>query len=126
MQLTNLSGKVAVVTGASSGIGEAASRALMAEGVQVVLAARSVDRLKALAQELGGLALALPTDVGDEAAVERLFAEVQHRFGGLDLLFNNAGIGYGGSFVEGKTEEWRATIEPTSMGCCFAPVRPSP
>jgi NADP-dependent 3-hydroxy acid dehydrogenase YdfG len=119
MQLTNLSGKVAVVTGASSGIGEAASRALVAEGVQVVLAARAVDRLKPLAQELGELALALPTDVGDEGAVERLFAEVQHRFGGLDLLFNNAGIGYGGSFFEGKTEEWRAAIDVNLYGVLF-------
>jgi NADP-dependent 3-hydroxy acid dehydrogenase YdfG len=119
MQLTDLRGKVAVVTGASSGIGAAAARALVAEGVQVVLAARSADRLTALAQELGGLALPLPTDVGDEAAVARLFAEVRQRFGGLDLLFNNAGIGYGGSFVEGKTEEWRATIDANLYGVLF-------
>ncbi|MEJ2672384.1 MAG: SDR family oxidoreductase [Deltaproteobacteria bacterium] len=119
MQWSNLSGKVAVVTGASSGIGVAASRALAAEGVQVVMAARSAERLKALAQEIGGLALAVPTDVGDEAAVEHLFSEVQQRFGGLDLLFNNAGIGYGGAFVEGKTEEWRATIDANLYGVLF-------
>lgn len=119
MQLTNLNGKVAVVTGASSGIGAAASRALAAEGVRVVLAARSVDRLKALAQEIGESALVVPTDVGDEAAVARLFFEVKQHFGGLDLLFNNAGIGYGGSFVEGKTEEWRATIDANLYGVLF-------
>jgi NADP-dependent 3-hydroxy acid dehydrogenase YdfG len=119
MQLADLSGKVAVVTGASSGIGEAASRLLVAEGVQVVLAARSAHRLKTLAQELGERALALPTDVGDEAAVERLFAEVRQRFGGLDLLFNNAGVGYGGPFVEGKTEEWRITIDANLYGVLF-------
>jgi NADP-dependent 3-hydroxy acid dehydrogenase YdfG len=119
MQLTNLNGKVAVVTGASSGIGQAASRALAAEGVQVVLAARSADRLKALAREIGESALVVPTDVGDEAAVARLFAEVKQRFGGLDLLFNNAGIGYGGNFVDGKTEEWRATIDANLYGVLF-------
>lgn len=119
MQLTNLTGKVAVVTGASSGIGAAASRALAAEGVQVILAARSVDRLQALAQEIGKSALVVPTDVGDEAAVAHLFTEVQQRFGGLDLLFNNAGIGYGGDFVNGKTEEWRATIDANLYGVLF-------
>jgi NADP-dependent 3-hydroxy acid dehydrogenase YdfG len=119
MQLTNLTGKVAVVTGASSGIGAAAARALAAEGVQVVLAARSVDRLKILAQEIGESALVVPTDVGDEAAVARLFSEVKQRFGGLDLLFNNAGIGYGGDFVDGKTEEWRATIDANLYGVLF-------
>lgn len=119
MKLTNLKGKVAVVTGASSGIGEAASKALAAEGVHVVLAARSADRLEALAREIGDLALACPTDVGDEAAVERLFAEVQQRFGGLDLLFNNAGVGYGGAFAESKSEEWRATIDANLYGVLF-------
>jgi NADP-dependent 3-hydroxy acid dehydrogenase YdfG len=119
MQLTNLNGKVAVVTGASSGIGAAAARALAAEGVQVVLAARSVDRLKILAQEIGESALVVPTDVGDEAAVAHLFTEVKQRFGGLDLLFNNAGIGYGGDFVDGKTEEWRATIDANLYGVLF-------
>ncbi|MGD8827318.1 MAG: SDR family NAD(P)-dependent oxidoreductase, partial [Gammaproteobacteria bacterium] len=98
MQLRSLKDSVAVVTGASSGIGEAAARALADEGVNVVLAARSKEHIEALARDLGGAALAVPTDVSDPGQVARLFARVQAEFGGLDLLFNNAGVGYHGRF----------------------------
>lgn len=119
MQLEDLSGRVAVITGASSGIGEAAARQLVAEGVQVVLAARSEAKIAALAEELGDKALAMPTDVGSEEAVARLFETVRERHGGLDLLFNNAGVGYHGPFVDNKTEEWRATIDANLYGVLF-------
>ena len=124
MQLESLEGKVAVVTGASSGIGEATARELVAEGVSVVLVARSTENIENLAQELGEAAVAVPTDVGDEDQVRALFERIERDYGGIDLLFNNAGVGYNGKFEEGDTEEWRATIEPTSMGCCSAPGRP--
>ena len=71
MQLESLEGKVAVVTGASSGIGEATARELVAEGVSVVLVARSAENIENLAQELGEAAVAVPTDVGDEDQVRR-------------------------------------------------------
>jgi len=116
MQMQDLRGKVAVVTGASSGIGMAAARLLAAEGVRVVLAARRRERLQALARELGDAALVLPTDIRDPQAIARLFDAVRQRFGGLDLLFNNAGLGYHGPFAESDPEEWRETIEVNLYG----------
>ena len=90
-----LAGRVAIVTGASSGIGEACARVLAAKGARVVLAARRADRLDALVARLEGAgaeALAVATDVTDEAAVDALFARAVERFGTVDLLINNAGI----------------------------------
>lgn len=119
MKIRSLKDQVAVITGASSGIGAAAARALAAEGMVVVLAARSVDKLQALAAELGDRALVVATDVGDEAQVQRLFDAVKTRFGGLDLLFNNAGVGYNGLFEQGKTAEWKATIDANLWGVLY-------
>lgn len=119
MQLEDLNGRVAVITGASSGIGEAAARQLVAEGVQVVLAARSADKITALAEELGASAMAVTTDVGVEDDVERLFEAVRARHGGVDLLFNNAGVGYHGAFVDNKRDEWRATIDANLYGVLY-------
>ena len=116
MELQNLKGKIALVTGASSGIGEAAARALAAEGVQVVLAARSRDKIETLARELGGDTLAVPTDVGDREQVIHLCNEIRKRFGVLDLLFNNAGVGYHSLFANSKPEEWRHTIDANLYG----------
>ena len=93
--MTGLAGRVAIVTGASSGIGEAAARALAREGVAVVLAARSTGKLAAVADAIrvaGGAALDLLTDVTDEAAVKALVSTTVERFGRLDILINNAGI----------------------------------
>lgn len=119
MKFRSLKDQVAVITGASSGIGAAAARALVAEGMQVVLAARSADKLQALAAELGDRALAVPTDVGDPDDVARLFDLVRDRFGGLDLLFNNAGVGYHSAFEHGKDEEWRAMIDANLWGVLY-------
>lgn len=119
MQLQDLKGKTAVVTGASSGIGLAATRALHAEGVQVAMAARSSAKLEEVAEKLGAGCIAVPTDVGDERQVEHLFARVKERWGGLDLLFNNAGVGYAGKLETGNTEQWRATIDANLYGVLF-------
>lgn len=119
MQLCSLNGKVALVTGASSGIGLAAARALHAEGMEVVVAARSQDRLEGLRAELGERCLAVVTDVGDERQVQVLFDRISERFGGLDLLFNNAGVGYHGPVESGDTEQWRATIDANLYGVLF-------
>ena len=116
MKMKDLSNKVAVVTGASSGIGEATARLLVQEGVRVVLAARRRDRLEAIAAELGDAAVVIPTDVGDHQQVRALFADVGKRFGGLDLLFNNAGVGYYAPFAESKAEEWQRTIDANLYG----------
>jgi short-subunit dehydrogenase len=86
---------VVVITGASSGIGEAAARVLAREGHKLVLAARRADRLTALEQELGGQTevLTVPTDVSDGAQVEALARQAVERFGAIDVWVNNAGIG---------------------------------
>lgn len=116
MKMENLDGKVAVITGASSGIGEAAARLLVSEGVRVVLVARRSERIAALAHELGDNALALVADVGDPQQVGAVFGEVRHRFGGLDLLFNNAGAGYNSPFETSKPEEWKIMIDANLYG----------
>src|ERR1700712_4428428 len=98
MKMQDLTGKVAVITGASSGIGEAAARLLVAEGVHVVLAARRRERLDALAAELRGAATSVACDVADPASVAAMFARVKADHGGIDLLFNNAGLGVNSKF----------------------------
>ena len=119
LRMRDIRGQVALITGASSGIGAAAARALHAEGMHVVLAARSRERIEALAAELGERALAVPTDVGDASQVQALFDVVRQRFGGLDLLFNNAGVGYHGPFEHGKVEEWKSMIDANLWGVLY-------
>ena len=98
MKLRDLKDSVAVITGASSGIGQATAKALVEEGVNVVLVARSKDKLEALAKELGDRAVVKVADVADEVAIAKVFADVKKAFGGVDLLFNNAGVGYNNLF----------------------------
>lgn len=92
-----LAGKVAIVTGASAGIGQATARQLAAGGASVVLAARRTDRLEALAAEINaagtGRAIAAATDVADDAQLEQLVAAARAAFGPIDILINNAGYG---------------------------------
>jgi NADP-dependent 3-hydroxy acid dehydrogenase YdfG len=112
-----LAGKSAIVTGASSGIGEATAEALAKEGCNVVLAARREDRLNALAVELG--ALAVPTDVTDPAACAALVARALERFGSLDILVNNAGLGLYGSIADGDPEDWRKMFDVNVLGVLY-------
>jgi len=116
MKMQDLTGKIAVVTGASSGIGMATARLLAEEGVHVVLAARRIDAIEALAAEIGNGAVALACDVTDPAQVAALFSEVKSRFGGLDLLFNNAGLGVAGPFVNSAAADWRRMVETNVLG----------
>lgn len=96
-----LSNQVAVITGASEGIGAAIARRFAGEGARVVLAAHSEEKLKVLAEELGSeRALAVPTDVTDAEQVKRLMARTREHFGGLDILVNNAGVGLYASVAE--------------------------
>ena len=107
--------KVAMVTGAGSGIGRASSLALLVAGYQVVLAGRRADALQetiALAGALGAHALAVPTDATDPAAVKALFAATRARFGRLDLLFNNAGTSAPAiPMDELSFEQWKAVVD---------------
>lgn len=95
-----------IVTGASSGIGAAAARTLAALGCNLVLAARSSEKLAALAGELGTAALAVPTDVTRGADVQVLIAKTLERFGRIDVLFANAGVYIPGQVVEGNPDDW--------------------
>jgi NADP-dependent 3-hydroxy acid dehydrogenase YdfG len=116
MKMQDLTGKVAVITGASSGIGQAAARLLAEEGVHVVLVARRQERLAALAHELGELATVIQADVADPAQVQALFDEVRTRFGGIDLLFNNAGLGISARFEASTPEQWKTMIDVNLYG----------
>lgn len=116
MKMQDLTGKVAIITGASSGIGEATARLLVAEGVHVVLAARRREKLDALAAELGYAATAVACDVADPASVATLFAGVKACHGGLDLLFNNAGLGINAKFEISAPADWRQMIDVNLYG----------
>ncbi|MHB1676017.1 MAG: SDR family oxidoreductase [Sulfuriferula sp.] len=116
MKMQDLAGKVAVVTGASSGIGEAAARLLVQEGVHVVLVARRRERLDSLANELGNAASIIETDVTSKTQVVMLFDQVRERFGGIDLLFNNAGLGINARFETSNPDDWRQMIDVNLYG----------
>jgi len=114
-----LDGKVGLVTGSSSGIGEAIARALAAEGAAVVLAARRIDRLQTNADEIaaaGGKAVALAVDVASESDVQQLFAATMERFGRLDILVNNAGVTDGGPLDELSVETWDKVLTVNLRG----------
>ncbi len=112
--------RVAIVTGAGSGIGKAVALALLAERYAVVLAGRRKEMLEATAAEgkaSGGRTLVVPTDVGDAAAIRALFARTKETFGRLDLLFNNAGMGAPGVPLEDLTfEQWKAVVDVNLTG----------
>jgi len=107
--------KVAIVTGAGSGIGRASALALLKDGWKVALAGRRADALEATrvaAGELAGNALAVPTDATDPAAVKALFAATRDAFGRVDLLFNNAGTGAPAIPLEDLTvEQWKTVVD---------------
>ncbi|HET7343704.1 MAG TPA: SDR family oxidoreductase [Methylomirabilota bacterium] len=112
-------GKVAIVTGAGSGIGKAAALALAREGYAVVLAGRRKEMLEAVAREAGPGArtLVVPTDVADPASIRALFARAREAFGRLDLLFNNAGIGAPAVPLEDLPyEQWKAVVDTNLTG----------
>ncbi|WP_207887618.1 SDR family NAD(P)-dependent oxidoreductase [Pseudomonas sp. 30_B] len=112
-QRFSLAGKVVLITGASSGIGAHLAQVAATAGARVVLAARRVERLAELAARLadqGGEALAVPLDVTDRASVEAAFDAAQARFGVVDVVLNNAGIGQGQRALELSEDDWRAML----------------
>ena len=116
----NVQEKVAVVTGAGTGIGKCAALALLREGYIVVLAGRRVEHLEKTVMEAGqsqSRALAVPTDVSDPASVRSLFVKTHEKFGRLDVLFNNAGTGAPGVFLEDITyEQWKSVVDVNLTG----------
>ncbi len=101
-----LAGKVVIITGASSGIGAATARALAPLGCRLTLAARSVEKLRTLAEELGPETLVVPTDVTVKADVTGMVAKTLEQFGRIDVLFANAGIYIPGQVAEGDPDAW--------------------
>jgi len=112
--------KVALVTGAGSGVGKASALALMKAGYAMVLSGRRKEPLEAAAaegQKLGVRTLVVPTNVGDPASVKALFAKTKEVFGRLDFLFNNAGIGAPPIPLEDLTyEQWKAVVDTNLTG----------
>jgi len=113
-------GRVAVVTGASSGIGAATARALFANGYRVALLARRVDRIDALAEELGAGAIAIEADVTDRDALIAAAERIQRDLGGADVLVNNAGVMLLGPFSPEQRDDYRQMIEVNLLGAITA------
>src|SRR5579862_7764277 len=112
--------KVAIITGAGTGIGKAAALELIKEGFAVVLSGRRVEPLEAVAAEgrsSGGDTLVVPTDVANPDAVKNLFAKTKEKFGRLDVLFNNAGFGGPPVLLEDLPyEKWKAVVDTNLTG----------
>jgi NADP-dependent 3-hydroxy acid dehydrogenase YdfG len=121
--MATLQDRSIVVTGASSGIGAAVVRMLVAEGARVTMGARRVDRLDALAREIDPSAARLAvvaTDMRVEADVVRLIATAREHFGGVDVLVNNAGLGRKAPIASAATELWREMLEVNVLGLLVA------
>jgi 2-deoxy-D-gluconate 3-dehydrogenase len=122
----DLQGKVAVVTGASMGIGYGLAKALANAGATVVATARHMKELQSLVDEItqeGGEALAISLDVTDVKDIEEVMKEVQHKFGSIDILVNNAGLGANQPAVEVTEEDWDVMMDVNLKGlffCCQA------
>jgi NADP-dependent 3-hydroxy acid dehydrogenase YdfG len=116
-----LEGTVALVTGASSGIGEATAIALAAEGAKVAIAARRRDRLEGVVERMGNDAdvLVIETDITSEAAASAMVEDTVREFGRLDTLVNNAGVMLLGPIVDAPIEEWRRMVELNLLGLLY-------
>jgi NADP-dependent 3-hydroxy acid dehydrogenase YdfG len=116
MATSNRQGRVAVVTGASSGIGEATARALAGDGYRVALLARRLDRITALAEDLGNGSIAIQADVTDRDSIVAAAERVRQELGGADVLVNNAGIMLLGPFDSSQRDDYRQMIEVNLLG----------
>ncbi|CAI1088437.1 SDR family oxidoreductase [Serratia quinivorans] len=120
--MNNISGKVVVITGASSGLGEATARHLAAKGAWLVLAARRKERLDTLASEIvtaGGKALALQVDVTQRSDVEQMVARTVEHFGRIDVLVSNAGLMSIAPISATKVDEWERMIDINVKGMLY-------
>ncbi|HEV3094929.1 MAG TPA: SDR family oxidoreductase [Solirubrobacteraceae bacterium] len=116
MSISNSNGRVAVITGASSGIGEATARTLAADGHRLALLARRAERIQALADELGGGAIAIEADVTDRDSIAAAAGRVQGELGSADILVNNAGVMLLAPFSSDQRDEYRQMVEVNLLG----------
>jgi NADP-dependent 3-hydroxy acid dehydrogenase YdfG len=114
-----LEGRVAAVTGASSGIGEATARALSSAGASVALGARRADRLEAIAESIKGPVLVREVDVSDEEQARGFIQAVHDDLGGLHILVNNAGVMLLGPVTDADTDDWRQMISVNLLGLLY-------
>lgn len=112
-------GKVALITGASSGIGRAAAARLAAAGLKVAVCARRSERLDALRRQIEGELMPLAVDLRDEGQILAAFAEVRERWGGVDVLINNAGLGHAAPLMTGASAHWREMLEVNVLALCI-------
>jgi NADP-dependent 3-hydroxy acid dehydrogenase YdfG len=115
-------GKVALVTGASSGIGEATAYALAAQGASIVASARRADQLNTVVQRIqdsGGQAISIVADIADEAQADDLVNKTAQHWGRLDILVNNAGVMLLGKIANANTEDWRRMININVLGLMY-------
>jgi NADP-dependent 3-hydroxy acid dehydrogenase YdfG len=120
--MAKLDGKVVVITGASSGIGEATAEALAGEGATIVVAARREERLSDLVEKLngdGGKALAVECDVTDEEQAHALIQRAKDEFGRVDILINNAGVMQLSKIEKGLSDEWRRMFDVNVLGLLY-------
>ena len=113
---SRLKDKIAIVTGAGSGIGRACALALIREGAHVVLVGRRKDRIEEVAREAGGSALPLAADVSKRAEIERVIERTVNAFGGVNVLVNNAGILYPGTAEQITEQQWDETFNTNVRG----------
>ena len=117
--MASLDGKVAAITGASSGIGEATAIALAGAGAKVSLAARRKDRLDALVEKIGDNALAIETDIGEEEQARAFVQRTKDELGGFDILVNNAGVMLLGPLLAQEGEDWRTMVNANILGLVY-------
>jgi clavulanate-9-aldehyde reducatase len=117
--MASLEGKVAAITGASSGIGEATAIALAEAGAKVSLAARRKDRLDALVERIGSGALAIETDIGEEEQARAFVQRTKDELGGFDILINNAGVMLLGPLLAQEGDDWRTMVDVNILGLVY-------
>jgi len=120
MALESWQNKVALVTGASSGIGRAVALKLAQAGMRVVGCARRLEALQELQNDLGGdNFLPIKADLRDESSILAMFDEIRSTWGGVDVLINNAGLGHKTALMDGDTKEWREMLDVNVLALCI-------
>lgn len=114
--MNTIENKVVIITGASSGIGEATAKVLAKNGAKVVLSARREERLQKLANEIGANAVYLKSDVCNADDMKAIVALAKERFGKVDALFANAGVMPGGNMSELKVQDWKSMVDVNILG----------